>query len=101
MARRKPDTEGAEDVLHGAQAPDQAEALAAPGLGADTLAGGDTPPADPSPDPVRAATAASPIHHDGAAFRAGDLVPLTQAGFAALSATGALVEADWDDCAEP
>ena len=101
MARRKPDTEGAQDSLQGAQDPEKAEALAAPWLGADAAAGGDTSPADPSPDPVRAATAASPIHHDGEHFRAGDLVPLTQAGFAALSATGALVEADWDDCAEP
>lgn len=101
MARREPDTQGAEDVLQGAQNPDQAEATgAAPADdGADTLAGGITPPADPAPDTVRAATAASTILHDGALFREGDLVPLTQAAFAALVATGALVEADWDDCA--
>lgn len=102
MARRKTDTQGAEDSLQGAQSPEQAEATgAAPADdGADTSAGGGTPSAGPSTDPVRAATAASAIHHDGEAFRAGDLVPLTQAAFAALSATGALVEADWDDCAE-
>lgn len=102
MARRKPDTQGAGDVLQGATAPEQAEAPgAAPADdGAATSARGATPPADPSPDSLRAATAASTIQHDGALFREGDLVPLTRDAFAVLAPTGALLEADWDDCAE-
>lgn len=49
---------------------------------------------------LRAATATSPIAHDGETYRPGDLVPLTAEGFAALQPTGALAETFWDDCAE-
>lgn len=51
MTRKPKNTQGAGDALQGAQAPDQAEVTgAAPADdGADTLAGGTTPPADPSP----------------------------------------------------
>lgn len=49
---------------------------------------------------LRAATATSPIAHDGETYRPGDLVPLTADDFAALRPTGALAEPSWDDCAE-
>ena len=50
MTRKAKNTQGAGDALQGEEAPDQAEVTgAAPADdGADTLAGGTTPPADPS-----------------------------------------------------
>lgn len=73
---------------------------AAPDGPAPDAVGNGLAPAAVSDGGLRAATAASPIAHDGAVYRPGDLVPLTAEGFAALRLTGALAEASWDDCSE-
>lgn len=89
-----PDTQGGQVQPEGAAAPSGPEQgapgndPAAPAAGAGEDGG------------LRAATATSPIAHDGEVYRPGDLVPLTAEGFAALLPTGALAEPSWDDCAE-
>lgn len=115
MAARK-NTQGAQDSRQTSAAVDQAEAQqpdtqggpvepegAAPS-GPEQEAGGNDPDTQAaaaiSDGGLRAATATSPIAHDGETYRPGDLVPLTAEGFAALQPTGALAEASWDDCSE-
>ena len=87
--------------MHGG--PAQPEGAAAPS-GPEQGAMGNGPtgpdPAASADGGLRAATAASPIDHDGETYRPGDLVPLTAEGFAALKLAGALAEQSWDDCVE-
>ncbi|MEZ5752854.1 MAG: hypothetical protein R3D60_13120 [Paracoccaceae bacterium] len=70
----------------------------------------ETTTAAPVPEPAvqadagaperRPATVASRIDHDGEAYLPDDLILVTEAEFAVLFKAGALVESDWDDCAE-
>ena len=116
MAARK-NTQGAQDSRQTSAAVDEAKVPQpdtqggqAQPEGAAAPSGPEQPPAGNVPDipeagagavgGLRAATATSPIAHDGETYRPGDLVPLTAEGFAALQPTGALAETFWDDCAE-
>lgn len=117
MATRK-NTAGAQDSRQTSAAVDQAEAQKPDMQGGQVQPEGAAAPSGPEQetsegnDPaapeagaaagggLRAATATSPIAHDGETYRPGDLVPLTAAGFTALQPTGALAETSWDDCAE-